>query len=193
MCSTWIHRALVLSLADRDGNVDELTRPRCSFQHSPTWQGGPSVRPAVSFPACLHPQQTQQTLTMPSSWTSGTSSERNVHGCTIRGVQVGPEARCRHYHGPRDIIAIRFACCGDWYPCHLCHAARAKHDARVWPRDAFDVTAVLCGACGHRLTIRNYLTCQHTCPACGAAFNPGCSRHRHLYFAPDAAGPPPHA
>lgn len=42
--------------------------------------------------------------------------------------------------------------------------------------------AVLCGVCGHQLTVIEYLDCGSTCPACGTAFNPGCARHRHLYF-----------
>ena len=126
-----------------------------------------------------------------SRWRPDAPSVRRVHGCRVQGVAVGPETRCRHYHGPRDVIAIRFACCGDWYPCHLCHAARAGHDALVWPRDAFDTRALLCGVCGHRLTIRAYLQCASTCPACNAAFNPGCMQHRHLYFATGGGTVPP--
>jgi len=116
-----------------------------------------------------------------------TADVRTVYGARVRGVAVGPETRCAHYHGPRDVIAIRFACCGDWFPCHACHAARADHDAAVWPREAWDTEAVLCGACGHRLPIRTYLQRaddgMHACPACDAPFNPGCARHHDRYFA----------
>ena len=130
---------------------------------------------------------------MPPAWSSDTAAARCIHGCTVHGVHVGPQTRCHHYHSPRDVIAIRFACCGDWYPCHLCHALRTDHTARVWPRDAFDVEAILCGVCGHRLPIRAYLSGPHACPSCEAAFNPGCAQHRPLYVATDAGSGPPTA
>ena len=100
----------------------------------------------------------------------------------VRGVEVGPKTRCAHYHGPRDVIAIRFTCCGVFYPCHICHARTADHLPERWPRDQFDVSAVLCGECVTTLTIEQYLDAEHTCPACGAAFNPGCARHHDRYF-----------
>jgi uncharacterized CHY-type Zn-finger protein len=42
----------------------------------------------------------------------------------------------------------------------------------------------LCGACKNQLTILQYLACGHKCPFCGAAFNPNCAGHYHLYFDP---------
>ena len=119
---------------------------------------------------------------------SRSSAHRIVHGTKVYGVDVGPETRCAHYHGDTDIIAIRFACCDRFYACHACHKAVADHPAKVWPVSAFDTPAVLCGACGHILTVRNYLNSVSTCTSCGAAFNPGCSRHRHLYFATEGNG-----
>jgi uncharacterized CHY-type Zn-finger protein len=110
---------------------------------------------------------------------------RRVHGVLVYGLGVGPATRCAHYAGPTDVVALRFACCDRWYPCHACHAAVADHAAAVWPRARFDEAAVLCGACGHRLTARAYLRLGRDaprCPACHAPFNPGCARHRHLYF-----------
>jgi uncharacterized CHY-type Zn-finger protein len=101
----------------------------------------------------------------------------------LRGVEVGPATRCAHYHGPRDVIAIRFPCCDAFYPCHACHAEATDHEARRWPSGQFDAPAVLCGECRTVLTIRRYLDADHTCPACGAAFNPGCARHHDRYFA----------
>ena len=95
---------------------------------------------------------------------------------------VGPETRCAHYHGETDVIAIRFACCDTYYPCHACHEAVADHEAEVWPREDFDQKAVLCGVCGTELTVAEYLDSGSECTACGAGFNPGCARHRHLYF-----------
>ena len=107
---------------------------------------------------------------------------RAIHGETVYGLDVDPQTRCRHYHGPDDVIALRFKCCRRWYPCLECHLASADHPAEVWASTERLVRAVLCGVCGHQLTIDAYLTCESTCPACGADFNPGCARHYHLYF-----------
>jgi uncharacterized CHY-type Zn-finger protein len=41
---------------------------------------------------------------------------------------------------------------------------------------------VYCGNCHTTLSISSYLACANTCPACGAAFNPGCANHYPLYF-----------
>lgn len=101
---------------------------------------------------------------------------------SLRGVEVDPETRCAHYRGPRDIIAIRFPCCDVFYPCFACHEATTDHEAQRWSPDQFDEAAVLCGACRTVLTIRQYLDGEHTCPSCGAAFNPGCVRHHDRYF-----------
>lgn len=101
----------------------------------------------------------------------------------VRGVGLDEETRCVHYRGPRDVIAIRFACCGEYYACYDCHAARADHEAERWPADARDEPAVRCGVCETELTIAAYLACEHGCPDCGAAFNPGCANHYELYFA----------
>src|ERR1035437_3751720 len=106
-----------------------------------------------------------------------------VHGEDIYGVEVDAQTRCAHYHGDPDIIAIKFKCCGRWFPCYECHSEIADHVAEVWPKGQSDAKAVLCGACGHQLSIREYLTCNSTCPGCESRFNPGCARHYHLYFA----------
>jgi uncharacterized CHY-type Zn-finger protein len=105
-----------------------------------------------------------------------------VHGTGVTGLNVDPETRCAHYHAERDIIAIKFKCCGNWFPCHKCHAELAGHPAEIWPKEEFDTPAVLCGGCGHRLTVREYLESGSVCPHCRRQFNPGCSRHRYLYF-----------
>jgi uncharacterized CHY-type Zn-finger protein len=109
---------------------------------------------------------------------------RVVHGHIVRGLDVDAKTRCRHYHGVRDIIALKFRCCGCWYPCFQCHTAAADHPATVWPLAERGTRAVLCGACGYLLGIDEYLGCDSRCPACGAGFNPGCARHHHLYFEP---------
>lgn len=100
----------------------------------------------------------------------------------VRGPVVDEQTRCIHYHSPLDVIAIKFACCGEYYPCHLCHAETAGHTAAVWPVARHGELAVLCGVCQTELTITEYLGVDD-CPHCAAPFNPGCRLHSHLYFA----------
>jgi uncharacterized CHY-type Zn-finger protein len=100
----------------------------------------------------------------------------------VSGVDVDSETRCAHWHSDLDIIAINFKCCGRWYPCFECHTSVADHKPIVWPKGEFDECAILCGVCGHQMTINEYMNCSSTCPACKSNFNPGCSNHYHLYF-----------
>jgi uncharacterized CHY-type Zn-finger protein len=109
----------------------------------------------------------------------------------VRGVDLDPQTRCAHYHGPTDIIAIKMKCCGIYYACKDCHAAQADHPAEVWPASEWDQKAVLCGACGSELTINQYMQSGYQCPDCGAQFNPGCRNHYHYYFASVPAGNSP--
>ncbi|HEU0196413.1 MAG TPA: CHY zinc finger protein [Nevskiaceae bacterium] len=99
----------------------------------------------------------------------------------IHGAPVDAQTRCVHYASPLDVVAIRFACCGDYYPCYRCHEAYAGHAAQVWPASAFDTRAVLCGVCRYEMTIREYLAAR-ACPHCHAPFNPRCSLHASRYF-----------
>ncbi|WP_426625203.1 CHY zinc finger protein [Leifsonia sp. McL0607] len=99
----------------------------------------------------------------------------------VLGPTVDDQTRCIHYRTPLDVIAIRFACCGEFYPCHLCHAEAAGHPARQWPVAEREEHAVLCGVCAATLTIGDYLEAD-ACPACGALFNPGCKLHPEFYF-----------
>jgi uncharacterized CHY-type Zn-finger protein len=101
---------------------------------------------------------------------------------SVRGVDLDPQTRCAHYHSALDVIAIKMKCCGVYYACKECHDALADHAIAVWPRSERDQAAVLCGACGTELTIRQYMDCANTCPACRAPFNPGCQLHHHFYF-----------
>lgn len=100
----------------------------------------------------------------------------------VRGIAVDAQTRCAHWRSERDVVAIKMKCCGVWYACKDCHDALAGHAIRVWPRAERDAPAVLCGACGHAMSIGAYLGCADACPACGAGFNPGCRLHRHFYF-----------
>lgn len=105
-----------------------------------------------------------------------------IHGTSVTGLKVDEATRCAHYCEEHDIIAIKFKCCGKWFPCYECHAQLAGHAAEVWPKDEFDVPAILCGGCGHQLTVRGYFDCDSVCPHCRRSFNPGCASHVHLYF-----------
>lgn len=101
---------------------------------------------------------------------------------TCHGVGVNTRTQCAHYHSERDLIGIRFKCCGLFYACFDCHQALADHPPQVWPLVERDTEAILCGNCHNRLSISEYLACANVCPRCAAAFNPGCAGHYHLYF-----------
>lgn len=101
----------------------------------------------------------------------------------ILGRPVDDQTRCVHYHGPKDVIAIKFVCCGAYYPCFECHREAADHPHRPWPADRFDEKAILCGVCGTELTIATYQSVP-TCPECDARFNERCRLHWPLYFDP---------
>ena len=105
----------------------------------------------------------------------------NPHRPAVLGPVVDGQTRCVHYRTPLDVIAIKFPCCGEFYPCHLCHAETAGHDAAQWPLASRDEPAVLCGVCGGLLEIAEYLGVD-SCPGCAATFNPGCKLHTGLYF-----------
>lgn len=100
----------------------------------------------------------------------------------VKGNMVDNETRCNHYHSLPDIIAIKFHCCNDYYPCYKCHAEKADHMPTTWPKNQQDCKAVLCGGCKKELTIMEYLNCKDCCPYCGRGFNPRCAIHHHLYF-----------
>ena len=107
---------------------------------------------------------------------------RVVHRQEIFGIEIDEQTRCAHWHSMLDIIALKFKCCGRWYPCFDCHTAIADHQPLVWPRDEFDENAILCGSCGEQISIEDYLAGGSECPVCASHFNPGCAKHYHLYF-----------
>jgi uncharacterized CHY-type Zn-finger protein len=102
----------------------------------------------------------------------------------IAGIELDDQTRCAHWRSAADIVAIRMKCCDTYYACKDCHQALAGHAIEVWPRAERSAMAVMCGACGSQMTIAAYLACADACPACGAAFNPGCRSHHHFYFEP---------
>jgi uncharacterized CHY-type Zn-finger protein len=101
---------------------------------------------------------------------------------TIHGTGINARTQCAHYHSERDIIAIKFKCCDDFYACIQCHEEAVTHAPIVWPKSEFQAEAIYCGNCKSTLSITDYLGCDNTCPNCQAAFNPGCANHYHLYF-----------
>jgi uncharacterized CHY-type Zn-finger protein len=100
----------------------------------------------------------------------------------VRGINLDPQTRCEHYHGSTDIVAIKMKCCGTYYACKDCHAALADHEIEVWPAIEWNQQAILCGACGAELSIRQYMQSKSSCPVCRERFNPGCRNHHHFYF-----------
>ena len=99
----------------------------------------------------------------------------------VFGKTVDEHTRCVHYATELDIIAIRFACCDRYFPCHLCHSETANHPAQQWPTEQFDRPAILCGNCWGELTINAYKATDE-CPQCSAPFNPRCAAHSDYYF-----------
>lgn len=100
----------------------------------------------------------------------------------VRGLDIDPNTRCRHYHSAVDVIAIKMRCCETYFACMDCHIALAGHPAQVWPRAEWDRKAVLCGVCRSEMSVREYMDSGNRCPGCSAEFNPGCRNHYHFYF-----------
>lgn len=116
-----------------------------------------------------------------------------VKNAEVRGLDLDEQTRCLHYHGLTDIIAIRMKCCSAYYACKDCHIALADHPIDVWPKGEWDARAILCGACGAELTIREYMNSGNRCPTCNGPFNPGCRSHYHFYFETESIAHPPGA
>jgi uncharacterized CHY-type Zn-finger protein len=99
----------------------------------------------------------------------------------VYGETIDDQTRCVHYGTAEDVIAIKFRCCGRYYPCHLCHEHAETHEAVRWAVAERRQNAVLCGVCSTELSIDDYLAVDR-CPHCQARFNEGCRLHSHLYF-----------
>lgn len=101
----------------------------------------------------------------------------------IKGKTIDQQSRCTHWYSERDIIAVKFACCGAYYACYSCHEELANHPAQRWSESTFEQKKViLCGVCRHEMSIREYQDSDSSCPKCNANFNPRCSLHWPLYF-----------
>lgn len=104
-----------------------------------------------------------------------------ISGIQVKGA-IDNETRCKHYHMDNDRIAIKFYCCGEYFPCYQCHEEHGCGKIEVWPKTKFEEKAILCGSCGKELTIQAYLDSGYHCPTCQGKFNPNCYFHYHLYF-----------
>ncbi|HNV29617.1 MAG TPA: CHY zinc finger protein [Cyclobacteriaceae bacterium] len=111
-----------------------------------------------------------------------TAHDRIIGGLMVKGKVIDNQTRCSHYHTDLDIIAIKFKCCDTYYPCYSCHKESADHKAITWPENEWDHKAILCGVCGHELTVKEYMASNNTCPLCQSSFNPNCKKHYDLYF-----------
>ena len=105
-----------------------------------------------------------------------------IHNEEVFGSDVDDQTRYAHYKSKIDIIAIKFKCCGQWFPCFKCHAEHTNHQPEVWLISERNTRAVLCGECGHQLSITEYFDCASGCPKCRSEFNPRCALHYNLYF-----------
>jgi uncharacterized CHY-type Zn-finger protein len=108
--------------------------------------------------------------------------KQNENTQAIHGKLIDDNTRCVHFHSLLDIIAIRFKCCGTYYPCYQCHEETAGHAAVTWKKEEWDNPAIFCGLCKNELTINEYMSSGNQCPNCNGMFNPNCSKHYHLYF-----------
>lgn len=108
--------------------------------------------------------------------------DRMIGGLMVKGKVIDNQTRCSHYHTDLDIIAIKFKCCDTYYPCYSCHAETTDHKPQTWEVSERDEKAILCGVCGHQLTVQEYMDSNNTCPLCQSSFNPNCKKHYDLYF-----------
>ena len=77
-----------------------------------------------------------------------TESDRSTSRAAPRvlGPVVDDMTRCVHYRTEVDIVAIRFTCCNEYYPCHRCHEETADHPAQQWKLSERDQEAALLAA-----------------------------------------------
>lgn len=108
----------------------------------------------------------------------------------IVGKLVDEFSRCVHWHGEKDIIALKFKCCPDvYYPCYSCHNEINSEDHVIEKYDIHndkDKNLIICGICKTEMTFEQYKTTDETnllkCYNCKSPFNPGCKYHYNLYF-----------
>lgn len=96
------------------------------------------------------------------------------------GDLVDSQSRCRHYHGERDILALKCFSCQKYYACYHCHDECEEHGFKAYPLALHD-KVVLCGVCKSGLTFEEYQV-SLSCPTCHSEFNPSCQAHYDIYF-----------
>src|SRR5699024_1709835 len=94
-----------------------------------------------------------------------------IHGLMVSGA-IDQETRCKHYHSELDRVAIKFHCCGRYFPCIQCHGECGCGERKVWPRDTFNEKAILCGNCGEELTINDICIAKISVPHAGQILIP---------------------
>lgn len=120
----------------------------------------------------------------------------------IHGLLYDAQGRCEHYHSDRDVLANLCGICHRYYACYKCHAVLCDHPFA--PIDRTHPAGLCCGVCGATFSYGEYAhsgagaSAQDSaaqgsageeftpaCPSCGAAMNPGCQLHAHLYYLPE--------
>ena len=99
----------------------------------------------------------------------------------IKGINIDPQGRCKHWHSEVDIVANRCAKYRDFYSCYLCHDELTTHEFMPMLIDSEEI-AVICGVCEYKMTASVYLNLAYKCPNCQHLFNPGCALHKNTYF-----------
>ena len=102
----------------------------------------------------------------------------------IYGKLVDKESRCEHWHGPLDVIALRFKCCNRYYACYECHQELVPHVTERYNINDETVPLVICGVCKLEMSFAAYGDSLQ-CPNCRSQFNPGCKLHYDMYFMKD--------
>jgi len=100
----------------------------------------------------------------------------------IKGKPIDSQTRCIHYHSSLDIIAIKFKCCKEYYPCYYCHKENTDHEPITWLPGEREIKAVFCGVCKSEMTISQYINSNNHCVFCNNKLNKNCEKHHHLYF-----------
>src|SRR5690625_7758669 len=75
----------------------------------------------------------------------------------VYGRPVDDQTRCVHYATELDIVALKFGCCEQYYPCFQCHDETADHPRKPWPRNRSNEPAILCGTCKSELLVTEYM------------------------------------
>ena len=53
----------------------------------------------------------------------------------VKGKPIDDQTRCAHYHSSLDVIAVKFKCCNEYYPCYYCHKESSDHPADTWKKN----------------------------------------------------------